>query len=347
MPTGFDFLDTTILHSTQVMGTGDDILAGDAGTIDGIPFRESGYEGSIDYRIRQISYSSRNLLRKCPRKFQLYKLRSTHRAEESLKTSITFAFGHLVGAAIQQSFQSVPDEKIIWDQFLAWKPDLFAEDEKTNKSFWSAIIAFKRFQAARDSGFLKDYELVYYEGKPACELSFCIIFPDGFRYRGHVDLVLRHIISGEVIVLECKTTGSTTINPATYVNSAQAIGYSIILDAIFPKLSSYKVLYLVYKSKDGEFVQLPFSKTFLQRALWIRELLLDIELIKMYEEAEIYPMNGEACFDFYRECEYLNTCTLNTELLTKPCTPEEEDKLEYQIVITLADLIEAQLAKEI
>ncbi|WP_292558044.1 hypothetical protein, partial [Mesorhizobium sp.] len=77
----------------------------------------------------------------------------------------------------------------------------------------------------------------------------------------------------------------------------------------------------------------------------IRELLLDIERIKMYEEAGVYPMRGGSCTSWGRDCEYLQTCTLSTEYLTKPCTPEEEDKTEYQISISLVDLLDTQLNK--
>lgn len=308
-------------------------------------FSEPEYKGSIDYRIRQLSYSSLLSLHSCPRKFQLYRLRTTHRAEESLKSTVTFAFGHIVGEAIQLALEDVSETEIIWRMFQGWHTDLFAEDEKLNKSFWQAVTALKRFLSLRQSGFLKEYELVYYNDKPACELSFAVNFPDGFRLRGFVDAVLRHKVTGKVVVLECKTTGSATVNPATYKNSAQAIGYSIVLDAIFPDLSSYEVLYLIYNTKSGEYLPLPFAKTYLQRALWIRELLLDIETIKMYEEAEVYPMHGESCYSFFRECEYMQSCQLSTEYLTKKCTAEEEDKTDYQITLSLDDLIDTQLRK--
>jgi hypothetical protein len=226
-----------------------------------------------------------------------------------------------------------------------WHAELFAVDEKDQKSFWYAAMAVEKIFFMRSVGFLDDYELVYYESKPACELSFAINFPDGFRLRGFVDAVLRNKQTGEIIVLECKTTNSTSVNPATYKNSAQAIGYSIVLDHLFPELSSYQVLYLVYQTKSKEYNPIPFTKTFLQRALWIRELLLDIETIKMYEEAEVYPMRGESCFSFFRECEYFQTCTLSTQYLTKPCTPAEEDKTEYQVSISFEDLLDTQLSK--
>jgi PD-(D/E)XK nuclease superfamily len=306
---------------------------------------EPEYKGEIDYRIRQLSYSSLLTLHSCPRKFQLYRLRTTHRTEESQQSTITFAFGHVVGEAIQLALEGATEQDIIFKMFQGWHTDLLAEDTKLNKSFFQAVIAIQRFLALRNAGFLKEYELVYYNGKPACELSFAINFPDGFRLRGFVDAVLRHKLTGKVVVLECKTTGSAFVNPATYKNSSQAIGYSIVLDTIFPDLSSYEVLYLIYSTKSGEYLPIPFQKTYLQRALWIRELLLDIETIKMYEEAGVYPMHGESCYSFFRECEYLNVCQLSTEYLTKSCTPEEEDKTEYQITLTLDDLLTTQLAK--
>jgi len=318
--------------------------AGETST-SGDDWHEPGYEGKIDYRIRQLSYSSLLTLHSCPRKFQLQKLRTVHRAEEPLKSTVTFSFGHVVGEGIALALTDLPLPQIIWRMYLGWHtPSIFDEGEKLNKSLWTAILAIQRFMVIRNA-VLKDYELVYYNGKPATELSFAIVLPDGFRLRGFVDAVLRHRITGEILVLECKTTGSATINPATYKNSAQAIGYSVVLDHLYPSLSSYKVLYLVYTTKQGEYIPLPFTKTFLQRALWIRELLLDIETIKMYADAEIFPMRGESCYSFFRECEYINTCTLSTTYLTKPCTPSQEDKTEYQVVITLADLLESQLSK--
>lgn len=340
-----DILDS-FLESSDAdsdFSLGDDFSRADS--MSRVSWKEPGYTGSIDYRIRQLSYSSVLTLHTCPRKYELYKKRSTFRAEESLKSSITFAFGHFVGDSIQLAFQGYSYEQIVWVQFLKWKPDLFAADEKLKKSFWEGCIALKRFFSIRESGALKDYELVFIDGKPACELSFCINFPDGFRLRGHVDVVLKHTHTGKVVVLEIKTTGANSVNPSSFKNSAQAIGYSIVLDHIFPELSSYDVLYFIYNTKSGEYFPISFTKSYLQRAFWIRSILLDIDRIKAYEEAEIYPMHGESCVHFGRDCEYINTCTLSTEALVRPCTPEQEDKIEYQVNVSLADLLESQLSK--
>lgn len=300
-----------------------------------------------------MSYSSRLIQHECPRKLQLYKLRADGTAETE-SDSITFTFGHCVGLGIQLVLQGKSEYEILWQMFNVWNTDLFAENKKQNKSFWTAVIAIQKFIAMCKSGYLQDYELVQYQNKPAVELSFRIALPNEFFYRGHVDAVLKHKISGKIVVLEVKTSSSDTVNPASFKNSAQAIGYSVVLDVIFPSLSSYDVIYLVYKTKDKEYEQLKFPKSFLQRAQWIQELLLDADTIQMYDTVDIFPMHGESCAGkYYKDCEYLQVCTLSTAYLTKP-EPEVVDTVRgtdvpmiYQIELTVADLINSQLAKEI
>jgi hypothetical protein len=308
--------------------------------------------GQIDLRLKQLSYSSLLTLHNCPRKFQLYKLQA-ERADSDTDGSgnVTFAYGHVVGEGIQDALQGKSEDTILWNMFLGWHADLFDDIPRQNKNFYKAVMAVQKFLSLQANGYLSDWELYYHDDKPAVELSFIIHFPNGFVYRGYVDAVLVHKTTREVMVLECKTTSATNLNAAQYKNSAQGIGYSIVLDVLFPDLSSYEVLYLVYKTKEMAYEQLPFTKSYLQRALWIRELLLDIDTIVMYEESSIYPMHGESCYEYFRECEYLQSCTMSTSYLTTAITATDIDRIgaensKYQIQLTLNDLIEAQLRKE-
>lgn len=306
----------------------------------------------IDPRILNTSYSALLTLHSCPRKFQLDRLNAQLTREETWEESVTFSFGHLVGHGIQRIFEGAAENKVFFEMFLMWKPDLFTADDKRKKSFWLAVAAIQNFITLRSSGFLDEYELLYVDGKPACELGFCINLPNGFRYRGFVDAVLKHKVSGKIMVLECKTTGAKYVNPAMYKNSAQAVGYSVVLDHLVANLSSYEVLYLVYLTGSMKYEPLPFDKSYLQRAQWIQEILMDCELIQYYEEKGIYPMRGESCFSFNKECKYLSNCTMSTEYLTEPESPEsvkarEKKEAEYQITVSIEDLIAAQFAKDI
>jgi hypothetical protein len=336
------FLDELIDSATNSLDYLDNLLDQ---TVDEIKETYILPEGEIDPRLKNLSYSSLLNLHLCPRKLQLKRLQSQEENNDvDGMQNITFAYGHVVGEGIQGIFEGKTEQQIIFQMFLGWHADLLLDDKKRNKSFWLAVIAVQKLIAMRSCGFLQDYELVYWGGKPAVELSFRITFPDGFKMRGFVDAVLRHKVTGKIIVLECKTDSALDINPAKYKNSAQAIGYSIVLDVLFPELSDYEVLYLIYKTKSLEYDMFAFTKTYLQRALWIQELLLDIETIKLYETAGVYPMHGENCLKYNRECEYLNLCTLSTEVLAKPYkVPEKEE--EFMIELTLEDLINAQLSK--
>lgn len=311
--------------------------------------------GSIDPRIKFLSHSSVLTLHSCPRKFQLYRLRATRATQDEI-AGVTFAFGHSVGEGIQCVFQGMEFKEILFKMFLMWDANsLWDRDPKASKSFAEAVMAVRKFQSLRDAGYLDDLELVYVtnndskQSTPACELGFAVDVFGGFSYRGFVDAVLRNRITGEIIVLECKTTKNRETNPAQFKNSGQALGYSIVLDALFPGLSSYSVLYLVYSTGTLEFTPLPFPKSFANRAEWIRSLVFDCEDIERYEEIGYYPKRGESCYSFFRECEYLNVCNLSTSHLVKPLSESVEEiaiaEAKYTHRFNLVDIIDAQVSR--
>ncbi len=305
--------------------------------------------GSIDPRISLLSYSSLLTLHSCPRKFQLYKLKS-ERASSDEAQNVTFAFGHAVGEGIQLVFQGLPISEIMFRMFLIWdSKGLWDRDEKRKKSFAEAVSAVRKFHHLRKSGYLHEYELVYVDGRPACELGFAVNVFDGFVYRGFVDAVLRNTITGEIFVLEVKTISAKSPAPAQYKNSGQALGYSVVLDSIFPGLSSYSVLYFIYSSVEGDFTCMPFAKSFGQRAEWIRSLVFDVQDIQRYEEIGFYPKRGESCYTFFRDCEYINHCHLSTAYLAKPMHESAEQievaEARYTHKFNLVDIIDAQVAR--
>lgn len=307
---------------------------------------ETGKQGTPDYRIRQLSYSSLLTLHSCPRKYQLYKL-GTSGTEPREEDSVTFAFGTVVGLGTALVFQQKEFDEIVWRMFLEWKPELFAANDRDKKSFFYAVHAVARFFEARKRGYLSNLDLVYIDNKPAIELSFCINFPDGFRYRGYVDAVLRDTDTNKIIVLERKTTKYKAPSPGDYQNSSQAIGYSIVLQHLWPSLTSYDVLYLVYSSTAQEEYPFIFPKFLTQRAKWIRDIFLDIGRIQEYEKNGDYPLHGESCRSYFRDCPYLPTCTFSTPLITKPFDPPTDiDTTEYQIDINVIDLIDSLLKTE-
>lgn len=298
-------------------------------------------------RLQNLSYSSILDLHACPRKFQLTRMKP----DRERTNNPTFAFGHAVGEGIQSILSDDDWNTTLIRMFRAWDIDLYMEDEKKYKGFFYAIQAVQKFIPLRETVF-RDYEIAFFtdpntgQEVPAVELGFRITTPDGFKYRGYVDVVLRHKVTRELLVLELKTTGSRMPDPATFKNSGQALGYSVVLDAVAPGYSEYKVHYLVYSTTQMEYVSFPFTKSYLQRAEWIHSLILDVEMIKMYSREKLFPKHGESCFNFYSECEFYHCCNMSDsslipkEMAWKPARPEEKT---IHIELTLMDLINAQI----
>ena len=306
--------------------------------------------GVIDPRLQRLSYSSRLDLHACNRLFQLNKLQAT-RPEQDIKTSVTFAFGHASGEGIQQYLiaQSLghasPLDFAIWKMFLAWDCDLLEENEKQKKSFLRAVASILQFDQLVRDGFLgADYEVARFNGKPAAELSFRIDLGDGFTYRGYVDLVLRHRVSGQYLILELKTSSANYINQNSYKNSAQAIGYSVVLDKIAPGVSSYGVQYLVYLTKQERFEAFDFPKTFRQRVQWLQHLIWDkkqiMDMVDFYGNDGVWQTMGESCVNFGRDCDYMDLCQMETARMTAPLTEDQmvENK-EYEFEFTIEELV--------
>lgn len=302
----------------------------------------------IDPRLKRFSHSGRTTLHRCPRKYQLQKIaRAPHESEDN----VTLSYGTVVGLGIQCVLEDLPWNTVVMRMLLAWDAaDIYAEEERVNKSFWTAIFAVQSFTFIRNSA-LAEYELAYFEGKPAVELSFRITLMDNFTYRGFVDVVLRHKITHRLLVLEVKTTGAKYVSEATYKNSGQALGYSLILDAIAQGESEYEVWYLVYMSGVMRYELLPFKKHYSDRAFWIQELIMDVDRVKYYEQQDNYPSYGESCNDFFRVCEFFSNCTMSTSMLVVPYDAERDaDKQEakggYTFELSLMDIIQAQLDRK-
>lgn len=302
-------------------------------------------EGSVPYsdeeaakRYYNLSYSATNLLHECPRKFQLYRL-IPHAVREQ---SIHFTYGHAVGEGMQMLFGGASMDDIILAMFLGWDMELDYVDLKAQKSFWHAVKAIENFAITLQVTDLANWEPVYWEGKIAAELGFRMQLGE-YYYRGFIDLVIRNKHTGEIAVLECKTTGANYLNAATYGNSSQALSYSLPLDQIFPDLSSYKVIYLVYMTQKQDWEVLPFEKHAHQRAKFIRDLIYEVRTIEMYKEADSWPERGSGCISFNRVCTFYGTCGQSTASLAPILPPVHDETTKYQFTFDLLEIIERQL----
>lgn len=262
--------------------------------------------------INALSYSTLLTAHSCPRRMLLEKV-VAHEQSEEVCDNPDFLFGHAVGAGIQSYLIHGDREVALLDCFLAWNGSLDTEKEKSKKSIWYALQAVEKFITIRDAIF-PGWIVPVLKGKPAVELAFKLDLENGYYYLGHIDVILFHPENNVYMVLELKTSSFTSIDEAVYKNSSQALGYSIILDKLVGKeaTTSYTVFYLVYKTGGQEFVELPFLKTRTQRASFIKETLMDCVVMEFYKEQNYYPMRGESCYSFFRQCEFFGVCQLKS-----------------------------------
>lgn len=304
------------------------------------------------------SYSLLEQLHKCPRLFELNKLQAN--AEIPLDTNtpnLDFSFGHAVGAGIQ-TYAAVGNLMAAqFAGFLAWRAPHDAEkfDKRgghTGKSIAHAMYAIEQFARFWDEQ-LSDWEVVTLpNGKHATELSFAVDMQNGMFHFGHIDTVLIHKTLRQLAVWEGKTTTLENVDEASYANSNQALGYSVVVDAIAQQLegvsgTDYEVLYVVYSSKSRNFQLLPFGKTRSQRAEWLQDTLLDHANISTYQRIKFYPKRGESCVNkFGRTCEWFGTCTMQTESLFPGLVPPSLADVDFVEAVdfkfTLAELISSQ-----
>ncbi|PIQ02144.1 MAG: hypothetical protein COW76_01645 [Shewanella sp. CG18_big_fil_WC_8_21_14_2_50_42_11] len=291
--------------------------------------------------LKTLSYSGGLTLHACPRRYQLDKLITDRRPQDS--RSVTFAYGHAIGEGIQSILARDTLEETIFKMFLIWDYDLLESEPRTKKSFAMAVLAIYKFLDYYEHSDLANYEVATIKGKSATELSFAINLPEGYRYRGFIDVVLAHKETGALKVLELKTTGFTNLNPAMYCNSSQALGYAVVLDTLKDNNigASFDVEYLVYKSSKQEFENFTFTKLFNQKVSWIQDTLKDCDHITDYIEENHFPKRGESCYHFFRECPHLPYCNLKDKNLKLDLEAIKEDDTDYTIELNLLDIIES------
>ena len=294
--------------------------------------------------IKLLSHSSIETLHSCPRKFEIYRMNYAPKEKGTIDT----AFGHAVGVGVQELLISKSAnetsqtettntsllseyQNAIWKMFLSWEVDIDETKPKSKKSFHSACLAVEKYQQQLLPLLTSEWELAYFEGKPAVELGFIVKLPNDYYYRGYVDAVLVNKKEKRFRVLELKTTGLNVVDVAQYKNSFQGVGYGVILDKLAASMdyaADYYVDYLVYKTVSQEFLTFPFLKTTYQRAKWLSQLLVETETIDLYLQKELFPTHGESCYNFYRQCQYFGICEReNSELQIKKVSnlPTDEE----------------------
>ena len=298
----------------------------------------------------RLSYSTLNTFLSCERLFQLDKLLTGAPPRKDYPSTILGkAFGEGIGSYLQYQDQ----DKALFSLFQSYYPCLEEEGKSLETCANLLMVAFPALDTL-----LEEWELAYFQGKPALELSFLLNnispspVPDiNCYFVGYVDGVLRNRHTGRYAILENKTTGLSLqdLSPI-YKNSSQALGYSIVLDRIAGEAhSSYDVIYLIGKlnprSLGGfspELLIHEYPKTLTDRLNWFITLGMDVERLERMLSYNMFPMRGSSCMQYMRPCKHFGTCHLRDLDSYKEEVPDE---VEYQFIYDVNELIADHLER--
>lgn len=283
----------------------------------------------------RTSYSSRELLHSCERKYQLTKLVGPKPAREEREY---FSHGHGFGSGVASYMLYGDKDKAIYDCWIAYWPII--DTEEYNAYICCALLrmAFFKLDELR-----RDWEVATFNGKPAIELSARININPEIYDVAFIDVVLKHKQTGMYAVLECKSTSArwNDIEPM-YKNSSQTIGYSVILDAVAgAELASFQTIHFVGQMKgklltDVVFHTLPYIRTLRDRLDWFITLGMDIQRLQQMIELKYFPMRGGHCQSFGRPCQYFGTCQFRKSDVPRI---EEPDTNVYDFEFMLNDIV--------
>lgn len=296
------------------------------------------------------TYSQLTVLHRCPRKFQLdkeeaFRKVSLNMCGEDIIENVDFAFGHAVGAGVQNFLTTGSMIEAQFACFMAWNIEFEAALERSKKTIWYASYAVEKFAAFYINSELEDWELAYAaDGSPGIEIAYELDTQNGFKHYGHIDLIMKHKRSGRIAIFECKTHGFKQAEEAIYGNSTQALGYSVALDTMFPGLTHYEVFYVCYSGPEEVWEVLPFGHTVSTKTEYLTDLVCDHSHIQQYQEQGMFPKRGESCYDFRRRCRYYGECNMVAGY-DLPILPDGEKAEKVNYEFTLEKVIQIQLVE--
>ncbi len=295
-----------------------------------------------------LSYSSLELLHKCARKYELTKL---HIGEGMDDMSIDLVAGKSFDAGLGRYWETGSFEEAVYAAYLAWtfpngleRTSVRISETKekkgnTIKAFYLVVAHLEKYAMTQplESEGWKLWTLP--SGKPATQVSFRVVLPNNKFYRGHIDGIHVNEFSGDFAAVEVKTSGWENAPRALWQNSFQGISYSFIVDYITRKNNPQQFFFVAEFPKLGQQL-LDFYRSPQDKVSWIPSLAFDIQDIERYVKHNHFPMRASACYEFYRDCEFLGVCNLSRP--TDYTEHKEEDPKHYDFNLTLEELLTAR-----
>ena len=267
---------------------------------------------------KTISHSGRMSWGTCNRKFQLGKTKFFYRKDREGSKALSFGKGFGTGIQALLAGDSL-DLAFIKSALDCDAQYSFEKDAiKSNQSLAHCHEAIQSFYYGQLPALKNDWEVLDLEGLYGVELPFVIEYPNGTVERGYLDVVLRNKTTGEIIVLEIKTSGKLSVGTdADWLNSPQGIMYLVVLAYLLHKKGlnlNSKILFIEYNKPHKKYTIFPFDKPIRERVEFLLSVYHDVLSRAAQFKAGHKMFKSGKCVSYNRQCEYFGVCDLNHEL---------------------------------
>lgn len=286
-----------------------------------------------------LSHSLRKLGHSCWRKFEF----SVTYSAEDFEAGFAAEVGKAMHLGIQDYLLTGSEERGIFAFLAAFPYEMEFQDDGSNpyyKSQRGLEPCLAALQKLFEMPILRDYELVIITTEqgplPAVEIPFAILLKGtGLQmpvyYMGHIDLILRHKVTGEICVFDIKTTRNKGyMEEERYRFDQQVIPYSLIIAPAIgiESISELNVYYLpVYIDliEPDVRLHLEFHGPEMMQD-WARGLAHDLQQIKKFQQDQWWPrpVGGETCVGFGKKCPFLEFCKFREPAMLRQMLPERE-----------------------
>lgn len=282
----------------------------------------------------RVSNSTVNLLHDCPKQFWFEQVATPAHLVNRHSSSHAANVGTAIHEAVQ-AWLTVgrPDDEdialITLLQFYPYETENLTSSTKARSLEAAVSATFALIEYIRANYGHADLLMIQrpeeLQPRPAIEVPFVMHFTNQFtedayealnkpnmRYSGKIDIVF--VINGKLIVVDIKThkLNLKDLSPK-YKYNPQALGYGLIMNSFLPdyqKDQDYQVEYLtVYVDLAKPKVEVyTYLITPYQVREWLQGLLIDMKNIRLFNQSDFWPRNGNSCLNWNRPCTYFDIC---------------------------------------
>lgn len=248
-----------------------------------------------------LSGSTIDLFQQCKRKYYNSKVRGLKKPGKS----IALVFGEMIHDALEHYQKELSEEQVI-DRFMdTYGPEYQGEDERRSVDAGIKLLReyFKNFPKEHEP-----YEYICLEEEFQIDVGAVLPF------RGRIDAVVKDKQTGNIYVVEYKTTSMLPANYFDRYELSSAIdGYILYARQKYGRCDGVLVVGLMCSKTKPRVERQIIVRTEEQIKEWladIRKIAVELksDLMFLHDEMDSWTRSRGRCYDYMVPCEFFELC---------------------------------------